>query len=141
MTTISIRPLLAGWPRCHDIARRRCVPAQSLVLVVDGKCLIRWLLLSFCRISQANRVTILQEGPLSKRGKVNTGFKRRWFMLTSAGKMLYFKEDNGQCKGDISTVKIQSVSSTGARDFTIHTPERTWVFAAESQEVRDVDIH
>lgn len=99
------------------------------------------LLLYFCDIFQASRVTILQEGPLSKRGKVNTGFKRRWFMLTSAGKMLYFKEDNGQCKGDISTVKIQSVSSTGARDFTVHTPDRTWVFAAESQEVRDVHIH
>jgi len=46
-------------------------------------------------------VRILQEGPLNKRGRFNTAFKRRWLVLTSQFKLLYFKEDNGQNKGEI----------------------------------------
>jgi hypothetical protein len=37
---------------------------------------------------------VVQRGWLWKRGALNKGFKRRWFVLTCGGELFYYKSDN-----------------------------------------------
>jgi hypothetical protein len=54
---------------------------------------------------------VVQRGWLWKRGALNKGFKRRWFVLTCGGELFYYKSDrHSRCQNFIplldSVVKV-----------------------------------
>ncbi len=76
---------------------------------------------------------IYNEGYLSKRGRFNTAFKKRWFILDGDLMLRYFSEDTGTCKGFIDLKSITTVGAQG-KEITLHTADRIWNFQADSEE-------
>lgn len=101
-------------------------------------------------------VCIVYEGYLAKRGLLNTAFRRRWFIMNSKRQvspdtyymlwnlinlppfcpilqLRYFKEESGQCKGEISIAQVLNIEVNG-REMSLHTKNRLWVLQADSEE-------
>jgi len=102
-----------------------------------------------------NSVRILLCGHLSKRGEVNTSYKRRWFVYTTDGKISYYQDT--AWRGSISLDDLESVcfsssdASKGKRvasgagdadsaklcaltEFVINTSKRIFYLMADSPE-------
>jgi len=84
-------------------------------------------------------VTEVKCGWLYKKGETtNAGFKKRYCMLFSSYRLLYF--DSEACtkrKGavDLSVAEaVDTATTSKGYGFEISTPGRTWVFAAEAQD-------
>ena len=81
---------------------------------------------------------IIFEGYLAKRGNYNTANRRRWFQLltTQDGEHLlrYFKEETREIKGTISG--FSEVLAESGNSFSVLTPERKYMFTAESDAER-----
>lgn len=89
--------------------------------------------------SRAYAVRILHEGFLSKRGRVNTAFRRRWFIMTSEMVLLYYSRSEyaGQSKfkGALNLLDVRDVVvHENGKDIAIHTSTRDWVLKAESEK-------
>jgi hypothetical protein len=89
--------------------------------------------------SRAYAVHIVHEGFLSKRGRVNTAFRKRWFIMTSELVLLYYSrsEQAGQSKfkGALNLLDVLDVViNENGKDFVIHTSTRDWVLRAESKK-------
>eukprot|EP01038_Epipyxis_sp_PR26KG_P007771 gene7771-10557_t len=63
--------------------------------------------------SSASVIHIVKTGYLLKRGQFNKAYKQRWFMLSSDGKLRYFKDDAliSAYKGTIDLRKVDSVNN------------------------------
>jgi hypothetical protein len=95
--------------------------------------------LSLLCSSRAYTVHILHEGFLSKRGRLNTAFRKRWFIMTSEMVLLYYSrsEHAGQSKfkGALNVLDVLDVViNENGKDFVIHTSSRDWVLRADSEK-------
>ena len=89
--------------------------------------------------SRAYAVHIVHEGFLSKRGRLNTAFRKRWFIMTSELVLLYYSRSEypGQSKfkGALNLLDVlEVVINENGKDFVIHTSSRDWVLRAESKK-------
>lgn len=85
------------------------------------------------------QVTEIKSGWLHKKGETaSAGFKRRFCVLFSSQRLLYFDSDTcTRRKGavDVSVAETVTIAPTPkGHGFEIATPGRHWVFAAESPE-------
>lgn len=102
----------------------------------------KWLhFLSQLCSSRAYAVHILHEGFLSKRGRLNKAFRRRWFIMTSEMVLLYYSrsEQAGQSKfkGALNLMDVLEVVINEAGDgkeLIIRTSKRDWMLRAESKK-------
>mmetsp|Transcript_13311 Transcript_13311/g.21802 ORF Transcript_13311/g.21802 Transcript_13311/m.21802 type:complete len:1154 (-) Transcript_13311:142-3603(-) len=95
--------------------------------------------LSLLCSSRAYTVHILHEGFISKRGRLNTAFRRRWFIMTSEMVLLYYSrsETAGQSKfkGALNILDVLDVViNENGKDFVIHTSSRDWVVKADTEK-------
>jgi hypothetical protein len=71
----------------------------------------RWVNLVIGYVPNPARAAgIVHVGYLWKRGQINTSFKRRWFVLTTDRKLLYYKDCvNGGYKGEINLRRVTNI--------------------------------
>uniref|UniRef100_A0A7R9U398 PH domain-containing protein n=1 Tax=Pinguiococcus pyrenoidosus TaxID=172671 RepID=A0A7R9U398_9STRA len=104
--------------------------------------LMRHFVMPSCEV-----VYIVMEGFLMKRGKINTGHKRRWFRLDSRKMFRYYHDSNGIVKGELEITDETEIDAefdsptftvkAGERCFTLTAPGKarevtTWVQALEA---------
>ena len=110
----------------------------------------RWL--SYLRLyssPESKHINILKSGSLSKRGKLNTNYRRRHFVMYSNHFFRYFKDSSigTVCKGciDFRSVKsVEHVISEGLgwlspkkileKEIVLKTSSRIWAIRADSVE-------
>lgn len=110
----------------------------------------RWL--SYLRLycsPQSKHVDIVKTGWLSKRGKINTNYRRRCFVMTSNHFFRYFKDSSigTVCKGSIDFRSVKSIDhgETGGigwispkkiieKEIILKTSTRVWTLKADSVE-------
>ena len=85
--------------------------------------------------------TSLKQGFLSKRGRFNTDWKRRYFVLTKSCLIYYSSDqcDDAHKKGEIPLPSGTKMLITAEADkryasrIEIHSPSRTWLLAAPDE--------
>ncbi len=94
--------------------------------------------------SGRSRAAVTKEGLLEKRGKWNTGWKTRHFVLTDDGQLRYFRPGTSAAAapplGAISLGKatVRAGAGDGGRDvIEVWVPGRTFVLGAPSRRERD----
>ena len=83
-----------------------------------------------------------------KAGKINTDFKKRYFILTTDGRLIYYEKPdapkpNGEC--DIVNMQKDITTKKFGKDgwnygFTVHTKkkkEREWRFSCQTEKERN----
>ena len=108
------------------------------IIPEPSSCRIWLRMLSQLCPSQVYVVHILHEGFLSKRGRLNTAFRRRWFIMTSECQLLYYSRSEipGQSKfkGCLNLMSVSSVDiHENGKDFVVRTSARDWVLRADSR--------
>ncbi|XP_065882867.1 pleckstrin homology domain-containing family A member 1-like [Dysidea avara] len=73
----------------------------------------------------------LKEGVMYKRGKINTDWKLRTFVLT-AKQLAYFKGGSRSPSGTIELQHIHQVSNVQDNEFMVVTSVRTFALRGES---------
>ena len=94
----------------------------------------RWLdvLSRWCDVEH-DVVRIVRGGWLSKRGLINTGFRKRWMALDSAHMLRYYKDSSGLLRGEICMRTVHAVEwEEESEYFTILTDDRDWQLCAYS---------
>jgi len=120
-----------------------CIGRNWLFMVYDEKQFQGWRK----HLNQVNQYPINQVssmimlGVLQKRGQVNKMWRKRFCQLNRNGIFLYFKCDatgniKGKVKGHFSLYHstVMKVDGEDERYFSIHQPDRTWYFRANSIE-------
>jgi hypothetical protein len=110
----------------------------------------RWL--SYLRLyssPQSKHVDIVKSGWLSKRGKINTNYRRRYFIMTNNHLLRYFKDSciGTVCKGCIDFRSVKSIDhgETGGlgwispkkvieKEIILKTSTRIWTVKADTIE-------
>lgn len=80
------------------------------------------------------------DGYLSKRGKLNTDFKQRWFVLYSNNTLSYYQGPSSTYEsplGEISLYQVTKIKEEGTNIFHLSTPKRTFILKCESKEDLD----
>lgn len=110
----------------------------------------RWL--SYLRLyssPESKHINILKSGSLSKRGKLNTNYRRRHFVMFSNHFFRYFKDSSigTVCKGCIDFRSVKSVAHAESggmgwispkkvleKDIILKTSSRIWAIRADTVE-------
>lgn len=94
----------------------------------------QWLdvLSRYCSVKH-DVVRVLRGGWLSKRGLINTGFRRRWMTLDSAHMLRYYKDGTGLLRGQICMRTVREIEwEEDSEYFNILTSDRDWQLCASS---------
>lgn len=83
---------------------------------------------------------IVKTGYMEKRGKINTAFQKRWFILHDDKRLEYYTDNKGELRGCISLLNAQASPldkkhkdySPDERSFAIVTPDRQFVLRTPS---------
>ena len=63
-------------------------------------------------------VRILASGYLSKKGVINTMYKRRWFVVTSSNELRYYRDENGTLKGFVQLSDVDAILMLTGKPWT-----------------------
>jgi len=77
------------------------------------------------------------DGYLSKRGKLNTDFKQRWFVLYSNNTLSYYQDPTATYEsplGEISLYQVNKIKEDGTNVFHLSTPKRTFILKCEAKD-------
>eukprot|EP01084_Bolivina_argentea_P295512 508785_1 len=87
-------------------------------------------------------VTVLKNGFMEKRGKLNKSFQKRYFQLQSDKKLIYYqmmpvKSDNKCGLVDFEQYPIQNMIKIKDIGFHVITEQREWIFRCQTSTQRD----
>lgn len=96
--------------------------------------------LTYLQAAQTKGVQIVKQGSVEKRGGVrNTAYKKRWFILTEEGTVLYFKASDSTAPLGSFSIEKAKIEHHSRHDYKliVKTGERDWGLRFDSKEIRD----